>query len=103
MSDERVIAKHLVRQGDLANRSGTITTGGAPQQLLAANADRRYLLVQNPSANAVALWVAFGQAAVTASPSIELPPGMGIVFEGAFVPTAAVSVVSTTTGLAYTA
>src|SRR5215207_7927550 len=102
MIDERLLAEYVYRQGDLTDRSGTVTTGGTAQTVLAVNASRKYLLVQNPSSNSGTMWVAFGQAAVQASPSIELAPGAGLVFEGGFVPTDSVSAIGPTTCMPFT-
>ncbi len=103
MIDERVIARHLARQGLLTNRSGTVAAGGAAQQAAPANPERRYLLVQNPTASPDTLWVRFGATATAASPSIELPPGATLVFEAEFVPTDSVSVIAATPGTPFTA
>lgn len=89
--------------GGLTDRSGTITAGGTSQQVAAANADRRYLLLQNPSNAAGSLWVNFGVAAVQSQPSVELAPGSTLIFEGSFAPNAAIHVIGLTTGMAFTA
>lgn len=96
-----------VTQGALTNRSGTITTGGAAQQLAAANANRRYLIVQNHSTGV--LWLEFGGTAVVGQPSLALSAcavandgtGGALVFEGSFVPTGSVSILGATTGQAF--
>lgn len=89
-------------QGTLTDRSGTITSGGASQQVMAANASRKYLLVQNNSV--AALWVNFTGAAVTTQPAIQLAANGGsIVMEGSFVSTEAVTIIGATTGQVFTA
>ena len=89
--------------GTLTNRSGTITAGGTAQVLMAVNASRKYLLVQNPSAATESLWINFTTAAVESQPSIELTPGQGFLMEAGFISTEAVSVIAATTGHAFTA
>ena len=87
-------------RGTLTDRSGTCS--GVSVQAATANASRRYLLVQNPSAAAGSIWCRVdGSAAVQASPSIEVAPGATLTFEGSFVPTGAVTVIGTA-GLPFT-
>ncbi len=85
------------------NRSGTITTGGAAQNLMPANASRKYLLLQNPSTATESLWFTeLGVDAVQAPPSMELQPGQS--YESALdVPVTAISIIAATTGHAFTA
>lgn len=60
-------------------RSGNMTVGGTSQQLMAANAGRKYLFIENPSTEVESLFLNFGAAAslnAGVSPdSIELMPG----------------------------
>ena len=85
--------------------SGSITTGGTSQQVLAANTNRQYLFIENPSAtvsgvSAESLFVNAGAAAAADGKSIEMAnlgtpqtwnrPGM--------VPTAAINIIAATTG-----
>lgn len=74
---------------------GTITEGGTSQALLAANADRRYLFVQNISATEV-LGIGIGVAATTDTPSVLVGPGG--TWEPPVAPTQALEVVAATTG-----
>jgi hypothetical protein len=101
-----IAATHVVRPATAAmvDRSGTIATGGASQVAMPANANRRYLLIQNPTSAAASFWVTFvtGNAAVNASPSIEIAPGVTLTFEASFVPTDVVNVNAPTTGQVYT-
>ncbi|MDE2040679.1 MAG: hypothetical protein KGO96_13915 [Elusimicrobia bacterium] len=91
------------RRGTLTDRSGTITTGGTAQQLAAANASRKYLVIQNQHATEV-LWFNFTTTAVQSEPSFQLAAGGGsFVMEGEFVSTEAVSVIAATTGHPWTA
>lgn len=60
----------------VTDRSGTITLGGTSQQLVAANASRKRLLLQNDYSETTDLWINFGAtAASTGGDSIELVPG----------------------------
>lgn len=88
-------------QGSLTDRSGTVTTGGTAQQVMAANAGRKYLLVQNVSDTVC--WINFGVTAVADQPSIKLNPGDSFVMEGGFVSTQLVSLLGATTGKSFTA
>lgn len=86
----------------LINRSGTITSGGVAQVAASANTSRRYLLIQNPTVGSESFWISPDTTAIINSPSIEIPPGMTLIFDGSFVPTGAVSVIATTTGTKFT-
>lgn len=90
-----------VVQGNLTNKSGSITLGGTSQTLAAANTSRRYLYVQNIS-NEI-LWVNFGIAAVQDQPSIKMTAGSVLAYEGTFVPVESVSIVGATTGSKFVA
>lgn len=87
-------------QGALTDYSGTIASGGTAQTAVAANASRRYLLVQNVSLTED-LWLNFGVAAVASQPSILLRPGSSFESSPAFVSTQLVSVIAATTGHAF--
>lgn len=79
--------------------SGTLTLLNTEQDALAANAARRYLIVQNVDPTNV-LWVDIDNDAVEDQPSFLLQPkGLGIlVFEDGFIPTGRVSVIGGATG-----
>lgn len=95
---------NAARRGVLTDRSGTIAAGGTAQNAMAANANRKYLLVINPSDATEALSMNFTTAAVnTGQPSILLDPGDSFVMEGDFVSTEAISVNAATTGHAFVA
>jgi hypothetical protein len=87
-------------QGTNTDRSGTLTTGGAAQQIAAANSSRKQFFFQNLS-NAT-MWVNFGTAAVQGEPSIAVLPNYSLSFDGV-VDTGLVSVIGATTGQAWTA
>lgn len=84
--------------GELTDRSDTIDTGGAAQQVAAANASRRYLLFQNHSDTD--MWINFGADAVASQPSIKI--AAGVAYTPTFVDTRAISVICATMGKAYT-
>lgn len=86
----------------LTDASGTITSGGVAQLLMAANASRKYLLVQNQSNDP--LWINFdGTDAVAGQPSLQIPANGGSYERAAgFVPTGAISIIGATTGDAFT-
>lgn len=85
--------------GTLTDRSGTITAGGAAQNVAVANADRAFLLFQNVSDTD--MWINFDSTAVADQPSIKLTPGASFVTDK-FVPTTLLSVICATTGKSYT-
>lgn len=86
-----------LRADDPEDASGTITTGGVAQTLLAAHPSPRYFFFQNISADT--LWVRFNnQAATQDSPSIKVVSGATLVFEGSYVPGSAASVIGPNTG-----
>lgn len=85
------------------DRSGTMTTGSTSQQVMAANATRRYLLIENPVGATETLFVGVGITASTASGSISLVPGGSYCESGAAVPSNAINVNAATTGHAFTA
>lgn len=88
-------------KGSVTDRSGTITLGGTAQTLMAANATRKYLLIENVSNKN--LWFNFTTTAVQDQPSCLLLPNAAFVMEGAFVSTEAISVIGATTGKSFTA
>jgi hypothetical protein len=84
--------------GVFVDRSGTIATGGVAQQIAAANAARRYLIFQNVSDET--MWINSGVAAVANQPSLKILAGGN--YEPLVPPTGTVSVISATTGKAFT-
>ncbi len=87
--------------GTLTNRSGSITTGGTAQQLMAANSSRKYLFVQNISSGD--LWINFTTTAVQDQPSLKLASGASFFMEGTFVSTELISIIGATTGQKFVA
>ena len=85
----------------ITNRSGIIGTGGASQQLMAANSQRRGYWVQNLSTGALYI-NAFGAAAAT-QPSILIPPnGLYEPCVGS-APASEIQIFGATTGQAFSA
>jgi len=85
----------------LVDRSGTVTTGGSQQTLMAANSSRRGAWVQNNSSGD--LWINPLASAVLASPSLRIPPGMLYEFPPTGVPLTAVSIIGATSSQAFSA
>lgn len=89
-------------RGALTDRSGTVTAGGASQQLCAANAARKYLYVQNNSTGD--LWVNWTTVAAASQPSQKIPAGGAYSWPDAgFISTEAVNIIGASTGQAFTA
>lgn len=86
--------------GTLTSSGGSVTTGGTAQQVFAANAARKYLIVQNTSTGN--LYVAFGVTA-TAANGILLPANASYVMEDTYVSTQSVSILGATTGQTFSA
>lgn len=63
---------NAAQSGAFANAQRTVTNASA--QLLAANAAREYLLIQNKSASGT-IWVGFGAGAVTQANGVRIIPG----------------------------
>lgn len=87
--------------GALTDRSGTITVGGASQQLAAANATRKYFMFENVSSET--LWINFGVVATQSQPSIKVLPNGYFFMEDFFVSNQTINVIGATTGSAFTA
>jgi hypothetical protein len=87
--------------GDLVNRSGSIIAGSVAQQVAAAVAQRRYIIIQNVSAGD--LWIDFGVAAVEDQPSIRLSAGATFVMEGSYICGQSISIIGAAPGQKFTA
>lgn len=94
----------IQKRGALSNASGIVAAGGTAQTALAADTDRFYLFIQNPTTKTggttetESLWFDIGSTAVLFQPSIELAPGQSICYETAYIPTGEISVKAATTG-----
>lgn len=88
--------------GTPTDKSGAITTGATSQTLAAANANRKYLIVQNISSED--MWIRWdGSAATADKPSIKLVSGASWENPAHWCPTAAITVIAATTGSKFTA
>jgi len=83
------------------NRSGTITTGNAAQQLAPVNLARKGYFVQNVSAGD--LWISTESTAVLNQPSIKLIANAFYESPVGLPPSGAISIIGATTGQAFTA
>jgi len=102
-STGRLLTVNAPTQGNLTDRSGTITAGTVSQTLAAVNTSRKYLMVQNIDASED-LWINFtSDAAVATAGSIQIKAGATFTMEGAFVSTQLVTVIATTTAHKFTA
>lgn len=78
--------------------SGTVTTGGTPQQVFDARPGRVYLFCQNPVGATGTLFVNAPGVAGATNGSYELAPGGTVTFSGSFVPQGPVSVMHASAG-----
>lgn len=86
----------------VANRSGTITTGGTAQVLCSANPTRRGLVLQNNSTGD--LWInRNGGTAILGQPSLCIPSGSYYETPVGGNTLEAVSIIGATTGQEFTA
>jgi len=87
-------------RGSGANRGHRITTSGVSQQVAAANANRRYLKVQN--IDDTNMWVNYGSVASSGSGSFIIYPAGSDVYEAGFIETGSVNVFGLVAGKQYT-
>lgn len=88
-------------RGAMTDRSGTITLGATAQNAAPVNATRNYLLFQNTSDTDMWVNVA-GTAAVGAGVLCAASQNAGVIYDGNFIPTNALSVYCATTGKTFT-
>jgi hypothetical protein len=86
-------------KGTLTDRSGTATS--ASTQIMAANASREYIFIQNTGSKII--WFNFTTAAVAASPSIQLAAGSVFTMENSFISTEAIFIISASLTSTFTA
>jgi len=87
---KRLLGRFAARAGSsTAATAGTTAANG-----VAANTDRRSLMVVSPSTNTATVWVNCWGTATTAPPSIPLLPGQRLVADGTSVPSGAVSIIA---------
>lgn len=79
-----------------------IAAANTDQALFAANANRKGMIVQNPTGNITSLWINFAAASTNGSPSIEIPPG-GKYEMGTAISTQAVNIQGGTLAMTFTA
>lgn len=89
-------------RGSLTDKSGALAAGNAAEDLMVANAARRYFFIQNLDA-AEDLWINFTTTAVKDKPSIKLGPGQSYENPAHYCSTEKISVIATTTGHKWTA
>lgn len=85
----------LPSRGSITHTAFTAT--GVSQVALAANANRKYLIIHNPST--VIMWFAFGIPATTAFPSIKITSGATFTMESSFICTQSVNVIRNTSNV----
>ena len=85
----------------LVDRSGSITSGGTAQQLMAANATRRGWYIQNNSDTV--MWVSDVGTAAATQPSLKLLPDAYYEPPAGGVDNGAISIFCATTGKTFTA
>jgi hypothetical protein len=90
-------------RGPLTDYSGTIAAANVSQIAVPANANRKYLFIQNNSGPGNDIWINFGAPATQSQPSILLPNKAAFVMECSFVSTQVVNVIGANVGDAYTA
>ena len=84
------------------DRSGTITSGGTSQQLMASNSIRKGWQLQNNSTGAIA-FNELGSAASLTSGSFILQPGASYESPIGAISTAQINIIGATTGQSFTA
>jgi hypothetical protein len=83
------------------DKSGTITTGGTAQTVMASNTARRGYFFQNNSSST--MWISTITTAVASQPSIRVDPGDSVWNQPGIAPTGALSVICATTGATFSA
>jgi len=85
--------------GKLTDRSGTIAAADTSQQLMPANPERSYWMLQNQSGEAD-LWIREGAAATTGKPSTRIGPLE--TYTPSFIDTRRIFIISDTDGVEFT-
>ena len=88
--------------GAMVDHSGTIAVANTSQAAIAANANRKRVIIQAASANVDALFIDFGTAATVAA-GIKIPPGGQFDTLAGPLSTAAINIIGVAGGEAYTA
>ena len=88
--------------GSLTTRFGSVVTANEPFETSAVtNANRKYLLIQNITTASNVITVGIGFTPTTTQ-GIQLFAGAGLTFEGSYIPTGAVNLLSSVTASCYT-
>jgi hypothetical protein len=88
--------------GSLTTRFGSVTTANTAFATSAVtNANRKYLLIQNITTAANVITVGIGFTPTTTQ-GIQLFAGAGLTFEGTYIPTGSVNLLSSVTASCYT-
>jgi hypothetical protein len=88
--------------GSLTTRFGSVTTANTAFVTSAVtNADRKYLLIQNVTTASNVITVGIGFTPTTTQ-GIQLSAGAGLTFEGNYIPTGAVNLLSSVTASCFT-
>ena len=88
--------------GSLTTRFGSVTTANTAFATSAVtNANRKYLLIQNITTASNVITVGIGFTPTTTQ-GIQLFAGAGLTFEGTYIPTGAVNLLSSVTASCYT-
>ena len=88
--------------GSLTTRFGSVTTANTAFETSAVtNSNRKYLLIQNVTTASNVITVGIGFTPTTTQ-GIQLFAGAGLTFEGSYIPTGAVNLLSSVTASCYT-
>jgi len=88
--------------GSLTTRFGSVTTANTAFATSAVtNASRKYLLIQNVTTASNVITVGIGFTPTTTQ-GIQLSSGAGLTFEGSYIPTGAVNLLSSVTASCFT-
>lgn len=101
-ASDALFAVNTVANGTPTNRSGTVTTGGTSQTLMAANASRRGFSIQNLSTTDL-YWNDLGTTAAATQPSYRLPAGAIYESPAHQCSVAAINIFGATTGQVFVA
>mgnify|MGYP000240406389 CR=1 FL=1 len=90
LASDQAALPPTIRAGSSTAATAIVTAANG----VAANADRRSLMVVNPRTNTATVWVSCWGAATTAPPSLPVEPGQRLVADGTSVPSGAVSIIA---------
>lgn len=94
-TDLAAVLALVVRGGAWTDRS-IASLSGASEELMAANVNRKYLLIQNIAANAMGVNLVGGAAAIGTAGTVTLLPGGSIELEG-YASTSQINIIGTAT------